>query len=145
MLKYFSWTGYFSQVIIRNIMKYLLFLSLFCLIGCSPTSLDEYHYEGESVARQLLIDLEKVNSQEELISQSSKLKKRFSTIVDLVIAARKHQLKHPDDEITTMEHTISDLLKNEFTRIYQIEGCQGIMESMQRESLHRLDRFNNKE
>lgn len=118
-------------------MRWLIFALLF--VSCGPASMEEFQCEGERVALALTRDLEKVESLQDLKAESPQLKKKFAELVDLMLAARKYQLKHPDEEAPNEPNLdISNSLKAEFVRIYRIEGCQEIMEEIQRESLYRL-------
>lgn len=118
------------------------FLILVLLVGCNPTSQVEWRFEGEAATKELVSQLEKVESLEDLQREAPKIKKSIGKIVDLAIAAKKYQISHPDMLEASFDSThISDLLKNEISRLYQIDGATGIMEELERDSLHRLDQF----
>lgn len=113
-----------------------------CMTGCSPSSLEEYYYEGESLGKELLRDLESIQTAADLYQNQAKLKKRFKMLVKLMIAAKEYELSHKEEELSfSPNRHMSEALKKEFIRIYQIEGCQEMMENLQRESLHKLSRF----
>lgn len=119
---------------------------LVMLSGCSPSSMEEYRFEGESLVRSLIEECQKIESKEDLLLEKPRLKKKFDKIVDLMIAARKFQVKHLDSEIPVdLRLAASNALKEEFIRIYKIEGCQSLMEDIQRDSLHKLDLFSRKQ
>jgi len=127
-------------------MKAFFNFWIVCLLfalGCSPSSLEDYQHEGEAVCRLLIKELKKIESREDLIKATPKLKKRFHQVVDIVIEARKFQEGHPEEkkEFTFDPRQMSDLLKSELKRIYQIEGGRELMEHAQREALIRLDAF----
>lgn len=112
------------------------------LASCGPSTPEEYRCEGESIIRLLCKDLQKVESASDLKTEGPKIKKRFAELTRLMILAKKRQLSHPDEWMLEQPSTyLSDELKTEFIRIYQLDGCQKLMEDLQRESLHRLDRF----
>lgn len=120
-------------------MKGCLFLFFILCSSCSPTSLEEYHYEGENLAKEIAIELAKVHTEEDLLSRAPRLKKKLSAMVDLMIKARKLQKKKEEEPFLQGSQEASDFLKEEFIRIYQIEGCAETMQEIQREALHRLD------
>lgn len=125
-------------------LKRLFFLLLAPLTtACAPTSLSEYRAEGEGQIKKLLEELAQIESVSQLENKEIRLKKRFSTIADLMIAAKKFQIKHPEDieEVTTWQVEVSEALKNELKRLYEIEGCAEKIEEIQRDSLHKLDLF----
>ena len=115
----------------------------FLFTGCSPTSLSEYRAEGEGYIKKLIEELIEIDSVSQLEEKEIRLKKRFSAITDLMIAAKKYQIKHPNDigELTTWQLEMSDALKKEMIRLYQIDGCASKLEEIQRDSLHKLDLF----
>lgn len=122
-------------------MRRYLF-AFFFLVSCGPHTREEYRCEGESVARQLHSDLTRIESLSDLKAEAPKIKKRFINLTDLMIRAKKRQRMQTDEFDVDEKNTyLSDQLKAEFIRIYQIEGCQKLMEDLQRESLHRLDLY----
>ena len=123
-----------------------LTLILFFLIsGCSPNSLKEYQTEGEALAKLLISELREVESTADLLKRSAKVKKIFSQLTELMICAKTYQMKHPEEQgLDFSQRETSEILQRELMRIYQIDGCQDLMEDLQRESLHRLDLFHKK-
>lgn len=117
-----------------------------CLLvsGCAPTSLDDYRHEGEAVGREILIDLQKIHTRDDLVQGEMRLKKKFEKLVSLILDARIFILDHPDLESFTpsaIDMEVSQLLKIEMERIYSIEGGREIIEKAQREAMLRLDGF----
>lgn len=126
-------------------MRKKFFCALVFLTSCSPGSIREYQIEGEDVAKNIIKILEKVESPQDVERDSLKLKKEYAALVKIVIDARKYQQNHPGEEVRgPISSEVSDKLKKEFIRIYQIEGCQDVMEALQRESLHKLDLYQRK-
>jgi hypothetical protein len=126
-------------------MRKKFFCALVFLTSCSPGSIREYQIEGEDVARNITKILERVNSPQDLERESLKLKKEYALLVKVIIDAKKYQNNHPEEEVRgVFSSEVSDSLKKEFMRIYQIEGCQDVMEALQRESLHKLDVYHRK-
>lgn len=124
------------------ILRYLYISCLvFFLLGCSPSSLEEYHLEGEDLVCALANELQSIQTADDLSAKSSVLKKYFHNLVDLANQARAYQMQETTG--SAMAHAnLSDAaslhLQQEMIRIYQIDGCQTIMESLQRDSLHKL-------
>ena len=126
-------------------MKRFLFFCVLFLTGCAPGSLEEYCFEGEGAVRKIIEECKKVHSKEDLILHKSRIKNDLAHLTNLMIAAKKFQMKNPEEEITlNLSHAASNQLKEEFVRIYKIDGCREVMEEIQRESLHKLDAFNQK-
>lgn len=109
-------------------------------VACAPHSMEEYKLEGEGIAKSLLKQLEKVHSVNDLVETGPRLKKEYAKLLQLMVAAKKYQNAHPEEEVgDPIGLEVSDALKREFIRIYQLEGCSDVMEALQRESLHKLD------
>lgn len=123
-------------------MRKLFFLfSFFCLLGCQPTSLEDFQLEGSSLARILLKDLREIETREDLSLMEPILKKDFERIVDLMIAARTFQQKNPEMELVfqNINTTLNLSLKEELKRVYEIEGGRECVERSQREAMLKLD------
>jgi hypothetical protein len=112
------------------------------LYGCSPSSLEDFHYEGESCCRALVKDLQKIHSREELMRATPVIKNHFEELVTLMIHAREFQENHPDENTPpAVENAVCRLLEEELRRIYALEGGREIIERTQQEALVRLDAF----
>ncbi len=72
-------------------------VALIFFVGCSPSSLKDYHKEGESLMKKLALDLENIHTREELSKSFPELKKRFESVVDLIIEAKLYKEAHPED------------------------------------------------
>lgn len=121
-----------------------IYFFLFLLFAaCQPNSPDDFHSEGASITKALILDLREVNSKEKFLELAPKVKKKIQKLTDLMIGAAKYQSKHLGeiDLRESSDHYYSDLLLEEFKRIYAIQGCQEIMEGLQRDSLHQLDAY----
>lgn len=122
-----------------------LFASFFFFWSCSPSSLSEFQREGEAVSRELLKDLQQIQTVDDLTASFPLLKKRFSDLVDVIIQARLFQeetqeVLDPD----ALDLSFNELLMIELKRIYQMERGREIIEKAQREPLNRLDSFERK-
>lgn len=126
-------------------MRRLLILSTCLLLAsCSPSSFEEFQTEGEALTRQIIEELQKVQTTEQLLASAPRLKKRFSTLVELMIEAREFQEAHPEEwsgEKTLPEGTFNELLMIELERVHKLERGKEIVEGAQREALHRLDAY----
>jgi hypothetical protein len=121
----------------------VLFFSLILLIGCAPSSSQEFRQEGEALCRSLAKDLQKVDSREDLIKMTPLLKKRFLQVAELMMQARAFQRKHAGEAMVEDHGDLlaSEVLMMEMKRIYMIEGARKIMEDTQREALFTLDAY----
>ncbi len=121
-------------------MRFQIFALLFLFISCSPNSVQEYQLEGEGIAKAILKRLERVQSISDLEREGPRLKKEFAALVNVMIAAKEYVERCPLEEAAEPPSLeVSNALKREFMRVYQLEGCLELMEALQRESLHKLD------
>lgn len=118
----------------------LFLLFLLSLGGCAPSSLDDFQQEGDALCRQMIEQLQKIHTREDLLKAVPLLGVRFDAMVELMIQARLYQQKHPDDE-SFYESKWSDSLRDELLRLYTLEGGRDLIERAQREPLLRLDAF----
>jgi hypothetical protein len=111
------------------------------LVGCQPTSLEDFQWEGSSHARALLKDLQKIESREDLSRIEPLLKKDFHKLVDVIIQARAFQQKNPEEEIPfqNINPILNASLRDELKRVYEIEGGRECVERVQREAMLKLD------
>jgi hypothetical protein len=115
---------------------------LFICIACSPSSREEYRLEGEDIGRGIVKILQRVHSAGDLKREGPRLKKEYAKLVDLMIAAKKVDGRLEDfDSESVSSNSVSEALKAEFMRVYQLEGCAELMGPLQRESLHKLDLY----
>lgn len=125
-------------------LQRILLLSLVLITGCSPDSLDDYQKEGQAICRILSKELRTVQTRDDLLKSEVNLKKKFDDLVELIMQAKVHQMKHHDECSFAQEdqNPFSEELLYELKRIYaQIEGGREIVERAQKEALFRLDGF----
>lgn len=123
-------------------MYWIILLLLFA--SCSHECPDSYKEEAGTVMRTLIEEITPVKTAAELIKKQKKIKRLYTTLSDLAIAARKWQEKHPDAlscEGHNLDETLSEQLKKELERLYVIKGAREIMEEAQKEAIERLDEF----
>ncbi len=126
-------------------MRRILSILVCLLLGsCSPSSFEDFQTEGEALSRKITLDLQKVKTTEQLVDSAPVLKKRFYSLVDLMIQARKYQEAHPEewaDERLLAERSFNELMVIELERVHKLERGRDIIEKVQRDALHRLDAF----
>lgn len=122
--------------------KITICLLALSLAGCNPSSLEEYQQEGESISKKMVQDLEKVHSRDDLVRIVPVLEKRFHQLVDLAIEAKKFkETDDAEDIILDSAKEMSDKLRAELNRVYQLEGAKELIEQAEREALFKLDAF----
>jgi hypothetical protein len=122
----------------------LLLCSCLLFFGCSPNSTQEFYRQGEAQSKALVLDLKKIENQEQLLQAEPVLKKHFESLIILMIQACEFQQKHPDDVIvdsSDCEKSASFELEEQLRRIYSIEGGREVIERTQHEALVRLDAY----
>jgi hypothetical protein len=114
---------------------FLILLVLFC----SCTTLPDFARDGERICRDLVQQLEKVETREDLIAIEGKLERLFGELVDVLVKAHYYQKEHLE-ELPVVSNPYDEALFQELLRVYQIEGGREIIERAQREPLIRLDK-----
>jgi hypothetical protein len=109
------------------------------LYSCSPNSLREFKREGESRCRSLVLDLEKIESRQQLLLAEPQLRRHFESLISLMMQARTFEQKHLDVSPDETETEGATRLEEELRRIYAIEGGREVIERAQHEALVRLD------
>ena len=119
-------------------------LYLVMLQGCSPSSLEEFKQEGQSVERALIKEMQKIHRREQLVAAQPKLSRLFEKLVKVMIEARQWQDNHPlaeERSLSKVDARLSAAVRAELVRLYQFEGGRELVERCQRKSLNRLDAF----
>lgn len=130
----------------RRLYKQLLGIIFIFLIvtGCSFRSTEDFKEEGEGVIRSLLQELKSIHTRGQLLATSTKLQRDFDRLVNIMIAAEQFIDTHVErdkNEDGYFNHELSDQLRIELNRLYEIEGGRQIIEKCQEKALHRLDAF----
>lgn len=119
-------------------------LLLLILASCGPRSLDDFVEEGDGVVRSLVQELQSIHTRDHLLASTSKLKKLFDRLADIMIAAQEYANSHPElnkSELIRPNHEISDQLRIELNRLYKLEGGCQIIEKCQENALQKLEKF----
>lgn len=114
------------------------------LFSCSSPSLNDFRHEGHAITRQLIAELQKIRSRDDLLEHSSKLQELFDELVDTIIHAQEFRENHPEalvEVFSLKEQTESDLLRVELNRVLHMEGGREVLENTQENALNRLDMF----
>ncbi len=120
----------------KSFLIYVWILAMLC--ACSPSSLEDFHYAGESICKELANELKGIETHEQLVKEYPKIKSYFDKLVTLIIQARKFQKEHEED-MPVMGSVASGALLYELKRIYEIDGGRDIVEKAQKEALIKLD------
>jgi hypothetical protein len=107
--------------------------------GCGPSSLSDISLEASTHRKKLMKILDKVQSKQDLIDHSSKIKKEINAFTDLMILAKEMEGEENQRMVSAEDEILSSELKEAMKRVYQIEGARELFENLQRDALHRLD------
>ena len=124
-----------------------LFLFLTILIffttSCGPRSLNDFRQEGEGIAEDIVKELKQIHSTEEFPQHSIRLKKLFNKLVDVIIAAHEYKNTYSSAnlDVDSSNYTASESLREQFVRIFKMEGGQEKLEKCEQEALNRLDAY----
>lgn len=113
------------------------FLAFLILLGCNPSSYEDFQLEGNAHCRRMLNTLKCIQDRQQLVQAQPILRQHFEDLVDLMIAARKFQQGGLDTkELYPSFYSIA--LKEELKRLYEIEGGREIVERAQKQAFLRL-------
>lgn len=129
--------------ILKRILPVFPIVSFLFLFSCATKSLEDFREEGESVTKSLIQEMEEIKNKKDLVKAKSKLQRLFIRLVDIIIEAEMLQEASSDEiiELTPENHELSDRLRSELNRLYEIPGGYEIIEKCQEEALQRLDTF----
>lgn len=116
-------------------MRYFCLLFLF-LVACSPSTLSEWRVEGVSIVRDLVEELDSISTLKELEAKKISIKKKYNQLVNVMIEANKYEEEEGD---LLPESFYSDALRDQYLRLYEIEGAKKLLFEIQKDSLHKLD------
>ncbi|MGL5627055.1 MAG: hypothetical protein ACRDDW_06050 [Candidatus Rhabdochlamydia sp.] len=114
------------------------FLALLMLLGCSPSSYEDFQFEGDAHCRKILTTLRSIQDRQQLLQALPLLKQHFEDLADLIIAARKFQQTSLETK-DFYPSFYSMALKEELKRLYQMEGGREMVEKAQKQAFLRLD------
>ena len=126
----------FASIII--IMRVFFLIMIVLIVGCAPSSQAEWSLEGVCKVRDLIEELEKIKDVKDLYFKRHKLKKTYNKLVEIMIAADSYE---KEDFILGKKNFYNDTLRKQYLRIYEMEGGREMLIKIQKESLHKLDRY----
>ena len=120
----------------------LFFLLFFFVRPSHSDSLLSYRQEGREITQKLIYQLRQTKDYQQLIAGKNELKQKFNQLAKMMIAAHALYLQKGALSsylfISEEEHILSEQLKAELDRLYQIEGCRQMLESCEEEALQSL-------
>lgn len=125
-------------------MRWLLPLFLLLLLGCGPRSPQDCRSRGENLMRKLIKEMEQIQTREELIAHSPRLRLLFEQVADLMLKAEKNlnsqQLgwESLGWEPSTTNQALNERLRQELIRVYEIPGGRELIEQAQEPALNKF-------
>ena len=118
----------------------VLFLccSLFC-IGCREKSEGYFLKRGVEVQQELVTELMKVQSLQDLLSHEESLSSLFDELSFVAIQADRWKKKHKRKADAYVESDTAICLEQEFRRVLAIPGAEAFLEKCQKKAVERLD------
>lgn len=119
-----------------------IFLILLFLTSCSAKSPEHFLARSRAINLELIQDLQQVDDLDSLVEVLPALQRHFNDLVEVMIEAKKWQIKHkttwrPGEE----DLMISQQLALELTRVYSIPTARVLIEKSQETALLTLDAF----
>lgn len=128
-------------------LQALLFLLFFGAVGCTQRSLEDFEEDGNNLVSFLIRDLQAIHTREDLVSASTSIQGYFDRLASLMISVEEFVDAHPEvnkEQVPPQERELSDQLRLELNRIYEIEGGREIIEKCEQSALMRLQQRNKK-
>jgi hypothetical protein len=132
---------------INKLKPSILILIITILASCQPSSEDDFKQETKAICEHIASNLSTVSSLEDLEKLKPSLKNSFEDLVDLLIQAKRFEIENGwnlSSPLSSEQAHAQDTLLSELNRVLQIDGAQDLIESIQRNSLERLDNFDKK-
>lgn len=120
--------------------KFFSTLFLCSLISCSPASPDEFANESERIQKELVRQLRDVETLDDIAKRGPKIRSLSFELVELMKKADVYY-KKTHQEIVPRDLPITEVLRSEMKRIYQLDGGREMIEKYQREALFLLDEY----
>ena len=127
MEKRWKWTGCVNFFYLHS------FFLLLLLNACS-VSLRDIRSEVDAEITKLVLDLQSVENKEDLQKRSTYIKKRFTRIADLLIDTRNCE------QVSAQPSVVAEALFVELARLYEMPGVRDLLETLQEEAVHKLDK-----
>lgn len=111
-------------------LGFLLFFLL--TVGCQQASYESFRAEGRASTRELIAELRKIRTRDQLIAAEPRIKMRLKRMQELVVKVEDYRVENPEamiPELDAVDHELSDALKLELTRVMRLEGGQEVLRS----------------
>ena len=124
--------------IVQSRVLLVLALLLQLVVGCGPSSAEDFREEGRRIASELTDELKQIKARNQLVASQESLTKKFDELVDVMIQARLCKvLASP----ISIDDALNIELQAQLLRVSRLEGGLEVLEKCQKSALHRLDRF----
>jgi hypothetical protein len=135
----------YGSIYFQVTMHFLLLL-LIILTGCSAKSPETFKSKARCIKCELLQTAQNVEDLDQLMRVLPTFSRLFNQLVEVMIQARKWQIKHRTSwDLSEEDRYLSFELAQEFARLYQIPTARAFIEKCQQPALERLDAFEKKQ
>lgn len=93
---------------------------------------------GQKKARELLAELKKLKSRDQLMDASERLERCYEEIADLMLLVKMNVKQQKGVEFTDQDQQLNEKIRLELLRIYRIDGGREILEKCQKKALDKL-------
>lgn len=125
-----------------NRPMYILALIILVFSSCSSKSPDYFLARGRAINQEIISELNQITDLEMLVERLPVLQQHFSDLVEVMIEAKKWQIKHKTSwKPTVQDIEISQELANALVRIYEIPTARVLIEKCQEPALLALDTY----
>ncbi len=122
--------------------NYFAFYISACLMlllsSCQSDSRESFQRSGKQLTSRMAELLSGVDSRQACLERESELESLYLQYAALIVRAEAFLKKHPMD--LSDDDSVSEVLRRELLRVYEIDGCREIVERAQREAIHHLNK-----
>lgn len=124
---------------------FFFFCALVFLCSCRQKCQNDFQARAQVITMELIAELQQIDDLDMLIEASSRLSAQFDALVDVMIEARKWQIKkNAVWTLSERDHQLSRQLAFELSRLLRNPLARHFLEKAQNPALERLDAFEKK-
>lgn len=112
---------------------------LLLLAGCRTQSPQQLSQNTAAVTERMLALLGQIETRQDCLAREEDLEKLYLAYAELIIKAEQLlERKAAEGLVFPSDDQLSESLRAELLRVYDIDGCREIVERAQEEAMHKL-------
>lgn len=124
--------------------KLVVFFGFFLFVSCSCNSLRGKKYEVTKKLENIRVQLEEINTKDDLKIMEKKIKKQINDLALLIISMKKESVSQEEIFDILLKAQKESGFEKEFLRVINIDECVDIYQNISLDALYLLDAFERK-